>query len=246
MYVRRIFLGSMLAMGLVATALPATAIELFGPHGHGEWSGAPVFAGSGHHGRSHRHHHGSQGHWRRDWHRHGHRRGPGKGYRTLYTLEHRHGGRGWHVHQEWRRQRHPAPANHGPRRNDDWDDGAGIALGLLAGMLFLNQFADDANAAGASGHTGAHSRILDVHSQQRQSRAIRDVLEAGGNSVATWANPANRSGSASGEVRITRNGRDGYGNPCREYHQTVRVGNRTEQGSAVACRDPNGNWHLQP
>ena len=233
MYVSRIFLGSMLAIGLGAMALTVSALGVFGPHGHGPWFGAPVFVSSGYHGDGH-------------WHRQGHRRGPGKGYRTLYSLEHRHGGLGWQVHREWRRQRTPAPPRHGSRRNDDWEDGAGIALGLLAGMHFLNQFADGASAAGTPGHAGAYSRVLDVHSQQRQGRAIRDVLEAGGSSSATWVNPANRGGSASGEVRVTRNGRDDFGNPCREYHQTVRVGNRTEQGYRVACRGRNGNWHLQP
>ena len=246
MHANRTFLGSMLAVVLVATALPASALGVFGLHGHRPWFGAPIFVGSGYHGDGHWHGHERQGHWRHDGHRQGHRRGPGKGHRTLHTLEHRHGGLGWHVHREWRRERHPAPSNHGPRRNDDGEDGAGIALGLLAGMLFLNQFSDSASAAGTSAHAGAYSRILDAHSRQRQSRAIRDVLEAGGNSSAIWANPTNRGGSASGDVRITRNGRDEYGNPCREYRQTVRVGSRTEQDSTVACRDRNGNWHLQP
>ena len=246
MYVHRIFLGSILGVGLVATAQPASALGLFEPLGHGTRLGAPVLVGSGYHGEGHRHRHGNPERWRHHWHRHGHRRGSGKGYLTPYTLEHRHDGLGWHVHREWRRQRHPAPPNHRPRRNDDWEDGAGIALGVLAGMLLLNQLGDGGNATGAADHIGMHSRILDVHSRQRQSRAIRDALEAGGSAVATWANPMNRSGSASGEVRITRNGRDDYGNPCREYHQTLRVGNRTEQGRAVACRDRKGNWHLQP
>ena len=246
MYVHRIFLGGVLAVGLVATAIPVSAIGLFGPHGHGPWFGAPVFVGSGHNGEGHRHRHGRHERWRHDWREHGDRQGRGKGYLTLYTLEHRHGGLGWHAHREWRRQRHRAPADHGSRRNDDWEDGAGIALGMLAGMLFLNQFADGGNATGTAGHVGAYPRILDSHSQQRQSQAIRNALDAGGHSFATWKNPANRGGSASGEVRITRNGRDDFGNPCREYHQTVRVGHRTEQGHRVACRDPNGNWHLQP
>lgn len=245
MYIHRIFLGTVVAMGVVVMALPASAAGLFGLHNHGTWFGDPVFAGSGYHSKGHRHHHGRRGHWRHDGHRHDHRRRPGKGRRTLHTMEHRHDGLGWHVHREWRRHGHPKPRRHGHRRNDDWEEGAGIALGVLAGMLFLNQFADGSNATGFSGHTGGQSRNLDIHSQQRQSQAIRRALDAGGNSAVTWTNPANWSGSASGKVRITRNGRDEYGNPCREYHQTLRVGNRTEQGYRVACRDRNGNWHLQ-
>ena len=245
MYIHRIFLGTVVAMGVVVMALPASAAGLLGLHDHGAWFGTPVLVGSGYHSKGHGHRHGRHGHWRHDGHRHHHRRGPGKGRRTLHTMEHRHDGFGWHIHREWRRHGHPKPRRHGHRRNDDWEEGAGIALGMLAGMLFLNQFADGGNATGFSGHTGGQSRDLDIHSQQRQSQAIRRALDAGGNSAVTWTNPANRSGSASGEVRITRNGRDDYGNPCREYHQTARVGNRTEQGYRVACRDRNGNWHLQ-
>ena len=245
MNLRCTFLGGILAIGLVATALPASAAGRFGLHDHGTWFGAQVFVGSGYHGRDHRHHHGRHGHWRHDWYRHDHRRAPDEGYRTLYTLEHRHGGLGWHVHREWRRHGHPNPRHHGHRRNDDREEGSGIALGMLAGILFLNHFADGGDATGFSGHTGVQPRNLDVYSRQRQSQATRNALEAGGNSVATWTNPANLSGSASGEVRITRNGRDDYGNPCREYHQTLRVGNRTEQGYRVACRDRNGNWRLR-
>ena len=252
MNVQRAFHATVLALSLLATVLPASAAGVFGPHGHGHgpWFGAPALVGSGFHGEGHRHRHGKHDRWRHDWrrhgHRHGHRHGRGKGASTLYTLEHRHGGSGWHVHREWRRERHRAPPQHGPRRNDDWEDGAGIALGLLAGMLLLNQFADGAGAAPAPARPGGYPRILDSYSQQRQAEAIRNALDAGGNSVATWANPANRGGGASGEVRITRSGRDEFGNPCREYRQTVRVGNRSEQGHRVACRDRNGNWHLQP
>ncbi len=246
MQVHRSFLGTVVAMGVVLTALPASAAGLFGLHDHATWFGAStVHVGAGRHLGDHRHHHGRHGHWRHDWYRHDHRRGSGKGRWTLHTMEHRHDGLGWHVHREWRRHGHPKPRRHGHRRNDDWEEGAGIALGVLAGMLFLNQFADGGNTTGPSGHTGVQSRSLDLHSQRRQSQAIRRALDAGGNSATTWTNPANLSGSASGEVRVTRNGRDDYGNPCREYHQTVRVGNRTEQGYRVACRDRNGNWHLQ-
>ena len=169
---------------------------------------------------------------------------PARDTGALHTMEHRHDGLGWHVHREWRRQRHRAPQRHGPHRNDDWEDGAGIALGVLAGMLLFNQL-DGAGIAGDAGGAGSHSPVLDAQSRQRQEQAIRRVLDTGRNSVAIWENRANRSGRASGEVRITRNGRDDFGNPCREYHQTVRVGSRTEQGYRTACRDRNGNWHLQ-
>jgi len=118
-------------------------------------------------------------------------------------------------------------------------------LGVLTGVLLFNQLADGGSTTGSASSSGAYAPILDAHSRQRQGRAIRNALDAGGSRVSTGDNPANRSGKAEGEVRIVRNGRDDFGNPCREYHQTVRIGSRTEQGSRVACRDRNGNWHLQ-
>ena len=243
-YTPRTVLVTMLSFRLAATALPASALGLFGSHGNGLFFEGPVRVGSGHHGRGH-HRHGWPGHRHRGWHRPGH--GHGRGHWPHHTMEHRHGGLGWHVHRGWRHHGHPAPRRHGRHRNDDWEEGGGIALGVLAGLLLLNELSDGGGGAAASGagHTGIHSPFLDAYSRQRQGEAIRRVLDAGGNSVAAWDNPANRGGRAGGEVRITRNGRDDYGNPCREYHQTVRIGGRLTQGHRVACRDRNGNWHLQ-
>ena len=67
MYVHRIFLGTAVAMGIVVTALPASAAGLFGLHDHGTWFGAPILVGSGYRSEGHRHRHGRHGHWRHDW-----------------------------------------------------------------------------------------------------------------------------------------------------------------------------------
>ncbi len=237
MNLRCAFIGSLLSIGLVAATLPASAAGSFGANGHRAWSGTSVSVGIGHHAKGHRHYHGRRDHGRR----HGHRGRPGSAHWPFHMLDHVHGGFGWHGHRGWRPHRHHDRGRHGPRRHRDWEDGAGIALGVLAGMILFNELTHPGNTAGG----GTHVPLLDAQSRLRQGRAIHDVLEAGGSAIAAWDNPANRGGWAAGEVRITRNGRDDLGNPCREYHQTVRIGNRTEQGYRVACRDRSGNWRLR-
>ena len=239
----RSLLGPILALALLASASPAAAFGLLGTHPTGTWFGTPGFDGSGYHRERHWDFPARPGHRHRGWH--GRHRGPGRGNPPFYAMEHRHGGLGWHVHREWWHHRHRERRRHGHVWNDDWEEGAGIALGVLAGLLLLNQFADGGTASGGVGPAASYSPFLDARSQHRQGQAIRNVLDAGGNSVAVWESPANRSGSASGEVRIVRNGRDDFGNPCREYHQKVRIGDRIAQDSRVACRDRNGNWHLR-
>ena len=245
----RSVLVAMLSLGLATATLPASALGLSGPHGQGTWLGASqVHAGVGGHLGDYRHPHARHGHRHHDRHRHGHHRGSGRRPWTLHTMGHRHGGLGWHVHRGWWHHRHPHHGWHRSRRHDDWDDweeGAGIALGVLAGMLLLDGLAGGGSGSAGNGDKNTHSPVLDAHSRQRQGQAIRNALDAGGNGVALWENPANRGGRAGGEVRITRNGRDDFGNVCREYHQRIRIGNRIEQGHRVACRDRQGSWHLR-
>ena len=45
MYIHRIFLGTVVAMGVVVTALPASAAGLFGLHDHGTWFGSSGLGG---------------------------------------------------------------------------------------------------------------------------------------------------------------------------------------------------------
>ena len=231
MHAQRCFLVTMAVLGMMGAALPAWGTEPGTPRSEFVSDATAPIGWQHPHRGTHRHDHGHR-HWRPD--RHG--RWPHR------AVEHRHGRHGWHTH------RHPhRHGRHRPHRDhdrDDWDTGAGIALGLLAGMLLFQELAEGEAGPAPKSHRNAGPLSLDAHSRQRQGRAIRDALDAGAKGAVTWQSPANRGGRASGTVRITRNGRDDFGNLCREYHQTIRVGKRSGEGYRVACLDRNGNWHL--
>ena len=56
-----------------------------------------------------------------------------------------------------------------------------------------------------------------------------------------WKNPD--SGN-SGTFTPTRTYQDGSGQYCREYRQTITVGDRTKEAFGTACRQPNGSWKV--
>lgn len=51
-------------------------------------------------------------------------------------------------------------------------------------------------------------------------------------------------GGAFGSVTAIRDGSDHGGRYCREFQHDITVGNRTEQGYGVACRQPDGSWQI--
>jgi hypothetical protein len=53
-----------------------------------------------------------------------------------------------------------------------------------------------------------------------------------------------REGGAYGEVVAVRDGESVDGRYCREYQQTVTVGNRQEQAYGTACLRPDGAWQM--
>lgn len=56
-----------------------------------------------------------------------------------------------------------------------------------------------------------------------------------------WSNPnSNRYGS----TKATRDGYSESGKYCREFYQTISIGNRTEEAYGTACRQPDGSWQL--
>ena len=57
--------------------------------------------------------------------------------------------------------------------------------------------------------------------------------------VLSWKNPL--SGHY-GSVTPIRTFRSKSGSYCREYHETLTIGNRTENYTDAACRDPAGQW----
>jgi surface antigen len=57
----------------------------------------------------------------------------------------------------------------------------------------------------------------------------------------TWNNP---SSTNYGSITPTREGYSESGRYCREFYQTVSIGNRTEEAYGTACRQPDGAWKI--
>lgn len=57
----------------------------------------------------------------------------------------------------------------------------------------------------------------------------------------SWINPNN---GHSGYVVPGRDGYDQGGNYCREYTTTTMIGGEPQQAYGVACRSPDGSWHI--
>ena len=134
------------------------------------------------------------------------------------------------------------------------NEGAGGLIGAVTGGVIGNQFGKGsgkaaATAVGAFIGAAAGSKIgrhLDQTSRQYAAHATTRALNyapTGGNGIA-WSNPNNASGPASGVVYALRDGRDRYGNHCREYQQNITVGGKTEPAYGTACRDGNGGWRI--
>ena len=56
-----------------------------------------------------------------------------------------------------------------------------------------------------------------------------------------WVNP---DSTHSGEVRPLKTFYNSNGEPCREFTQTIIIGEREEQGYGTACRQPDGIWQI--
>ncbi len=98
---------------------------------------------------------------------------------------------------------------------------AGAAIGTLVGVTI--------------------ARKLDEGAKAKSRAAVSRALET--DSAIQWDAPDNRGGPAAGHVEITRRGtRDGR--TCREFRQTVRVGDDEEEAYGTACRDAAGDWQI--
>jgi surface antigen len=104
-----------------------------------------------------------------------------------------------------------------------WTTGAGVLLGALAGSSIGNS--------------------LDKVDQQYASRAQTQAFAAPVGQQITWNNPD--SGN-SGTYVATRSGHTNDGRVCREFHQTIIVGGKSEEGVGQACQQSDGSWAIQP
>lgn len=50
--------------------------------------------------------------------------------------------------------------------------------------------------------------------------------------------------SVSGSVTTVRQGKNNFGQQCREFQQTITIGNKTEQAYGTACLKSDGSWQI--
>jgi surface antigen len=106
----------------------------------------------------------------------------------------------------------------------------GGPLGIIGGAL----------AGGLAG--GAIGDFLDGRDKQQQQQAASRAMEtAPSNSSVAWKNP---DSGHSGTVTPVRTYQNSNGQYCREYQQTVNIGNQQHQAYGTACREADGSWKI--
>jgi len=116
--------------------------------------------------------------------------------------------------------------------------GAGIAAAAGGGGGWI---AGAAIMGGLLG--GAIGNRLDARDKRMATQAAQQAFE--NNKVgqpSVWNNPD--SGN-SGSVTPTRTYQLANGQYCREYRQTIMIGNEQQQAYGTACRQPDGTWSIQ-
>lgn len=102
---------------------------------------------------------------------------------------------------------------------------AAIAVGTLAGAMIGSEV----------------GKSLDKADRAAIDRAERRATTAPMNETITWENPD--SGNR-GTITPVREGQDTQGRYCREFRQTIEIDGRLEEGTGVACRQPDGTWQI--
>ena len=135
--------------------------------------------------------------------------------------------------------------------SNDWKENQkaiiGGAGGAVAGGLIASAL--DANTAGVLGGMiaggligGAIGNRMDAADRREANRAAYSALESTPSGTTTnWRNPD--SGN-SGTTTPTRTYLAQTGEYCREYEQTITIGDKTQEAYGTACRQPDGNWKI--
>ena len=85
-------------------------------------------------------------------------------------------------------------------------------------------------------------KSLDRADQLAMQHTAQQTLEAAPiGTTNTWHNPD--SGNM-GTFTPTQTYQQSDGTYCREFTQTVTIGNRTEEAYGTACRQPDGSWQI--
>lgn len=107
--------------------------------------------------------------------------------------------------------------------------GSGRVVAIAAGTL-LGSMAG--RSIGAS---------LDKNDIEAHNKAQFDALEYNRTGAsASWKNPDTH---ASGTVTPTRTYHHN-GENCREYRQTIKIGDKVQEGFGKACRRSDGSWEI--
>ena len=117
-------------------------------------------------------------------------------------------------------------------------NGAGIAAaaGASPGVII-------ASAVGGVLVGGLIGKQLDNRDKQMAADAAARAFEQGRTGQASvWNN--SESGN-SGSVTPTKTYQLANGQYCREYHQKITVGGKTETSYGTACRQADGTWKVQ-
>ncbi len=122
----------------------------------------------------------------------------------------------------------------------------GGALGGLAGSQFgsgKGQLAMVGLGALLGAFVGSEAgKSLDKADQAYARQTAYQALEttpAGNQS--TWSNPDSGNYGMVTPIKTYQNEDGSY---CREFHQTIVVGGKTEEAYGTACRQPDGSWKI--
>ncbi len=84
--------------------------------------------------------------------------------------------------------------------------------------------------------------LLDETEHRAMAETFQYALENNPTSQdSEWVNPDT---AHSGEVTPIKTFYNSNGDPCREFTQTIIIGEREEQGYGTACRQPDGIWQI--
>lgn len=106
----------------------------------------------------------------------------------------------------------------------------GKSKGIIAGVLI----------GGLLG--GAIGNSLDQKDRKLAQEAASQALETqASGTTSNWYNPDSGNSGAFTPTRTYQNPEGAY---CREYQQTVTVGNEKQQAYGTACRQADGTWKI--
>lgn len=102
--------------------------------------------------------------------------------------------------------------------------------GVLGGMI----------AGGLIG--GAIGNRMDAADRREANRATYSALEsAHSGATSSWRNPDSGNSGTTTPIRTYQAHSGEY---CREYEQTVTIGDETQAAYGTACRQPDGKWQV--